>query len=305
MDFRMEVLEPDDKDRTVKFRLIPDPRRYEWRTRNGEEHLYDRFDNLYFPKAVYEKCLADAVGHPIFYQPPKIRDSLAYIGDRLDQIRKRLRGQAPAPEFLDPSDSFLRGLEAERIGFVILSVDLVGSTSLAIQMEPQRYQTVIQTVVYEVAAIVALFHGYVLKYTGDGLIAYFPEPSFITKNDLALDCALTIRALVYEALNPLLDETGLPRIDIRVGLDSGEASAIAIGNPVTKEHKDIIGAVVSLACKIQAKAPIGGVALGETTLRNLHTGWRQICQPLEPSGEWKYVDPRSNRTYGIYKVNVT
>ena len=29
--------------------------------------------------------------------------------------------------------------------------------------------------------IIPKFHGHVLKYTGDGLIGYFPEPSFITK----------------------------------------------------------------------------------------------------------------------------
>jgi len=50
---------------------------------------------------------------------------------------------------------------------------------------------VIPIALFEFSLAIPAFHGHVLKYTGDGLIAYFAEPSFLTKNDLALDCALT------------------------------------------------------------------------------------------------------------------
>ena len=56
----------------------------------------------------------------------------------------------------------------------------------------------------ELALIVAQFNGQVLKYTGDGLIAYFTPPSYNRMNDMALDCALTCRHLLYEAVFPAL-----------------------------------------------------------------------------------------------------
>ena len=61
----------------------------------------------------------------------------------------------------------------------------------------------------ELSELVPKFWGYVLKYTGDGLIAYFPEPSFITMNDAALYCALTMRKIVYQALNTALQHRSL------------------------------------------------------------------------------------------------
>ena len=147
------------------------------------------------------------------------------------------------------------------------------------------------------------FHGHVLKYTGDGLIAYFPEPSFIIKNDLALDCSLTIRKLAYEGINQVLEENGYPQINIRIGLDSGNAYVIAIGSLKTKRHKDIIGSVVSLAAKIQSLGAPGDILLGDITERNLHTMWRQLCEEIQLKDDWQYKGEDS-KPYKVYKIKL-
>jgi adenylate cyclase len=135
------------------------------------------------------------------------------------------------------------------------------------------------------------------------LIAYFPEPSFITKNDLAIDCALTLRGLIHRVLNPILADRGFPTIGIRIGLDAGEAYIETIGSPETKQHKDIIGAVVSLAAKIQAQAKPGEIYLGDTVVRNLHTMWRQICEPVELGKNWNYTGLEGD-VYQVHKVGL-
>lgn len=152
--------------------------------------------------------------------------------------------------------------------------------------------------------IVPHFHGHVLKYTGDGLIAYFLEPSFITRNDLAIDCALTLRGLVYRVLNPVLEEWGFPTIGVRIGLDAGEACVETIGSPATKQHKDIIGSVVSLAAKIQAQAEPGGIFLGDAVERSLHMAWRQISEPVQLGEEWGYRDSEG-KVYQVHRVRFT
>ncbi len=187
------------------------------------------------------------------------------------------------------------------MGFVIICVDLVGSTKLSTNLEPEKYTRLISTVLYEISEIIPKFHGHVLKYTGDGIIAYFPEPSFITKNDLAIDCALTIRRLVYKGLNPILKKNGYPCIDIRIGLDSGEAYIVTIGSPETKQHKDIIGSVVNLATKIQSLGKPGDILLGEITVRNLHTMWREICEGIKIEKNWEYKG-KNGEPYKVYKV---
>ena len=137
-----------------------------------------------------------------------------------------------------------------------------------------------------------------LKYTGDGLIAYFPEPGFTTKNDLAIDCALALRRLIYFALNPLFREFQYPAIDIRIGLDSGEAYVLTIGSPETKQHKDIIGSVVSVATKIQSLARPAGVTLGQATMQSMHTNWRLRCTEFPLPEKWPY----KTLDGGLYRV---
>lgn len=105
-----------------------------------------------------------------------------------------------------------------------------------------------------------------------------------------------------DGLNPVLGEAGYAPINVRIGLDSGEAAVIAIGSPATKQHKDIVGAVISLVCKIQGLASVGGIAIGDVTMRNLHTGWRVIFGEMEMSSDWKYADPETGDTYRVHTV---
>lgn len=305
IDFVSEILSIDDKTGSVIVRAKPDPRRYEWCSINGENCLYDKFDNRFFPKDVIAKLLEDSKGLPINYEPQKIEDAAAYVRSRRPLILSFLHGKQSPPTFADPSDEFLESLKVDKLEFVILSLDLVGSTKLATTLPVTKYSLIIQTALFEISEAVTLFRGHVLKYTGDGIIAYFPAPSFITKNDLALDCALTLRQLVKDGVNPVLVDIGHEPINIRIGLDSGEAAVLTIGSPTTKQHKDIIGAVISLACKIQSCAPVGDIYLGDLTLRNLHTGWRLRCSEMDMGPDWEYVDQTTGKPYRVHRVRST
>jgi adenylate cyclase len=215
-------------------------------------------------------------------------------------IVQRLEGNEEAPGFEDKSEQFLESLACDRLEFVIASVDVVGSTRLATTLAQEKYARLISTVLSELGEIIPKFHGYVLKYTGDGLIAYFPSPSFITMNDLALDCVLTMRGLVHNGINPLLEQRNYPVIDIRMGIDSGEAYVVTVGSPETKKHMDVIGGVVSLACKIQGLAKPGEICMGETTERNLHVAWRQLCEPVDCGPNWSYKE-RDGNFYRVFR----
>lgn len=301
MDFKGKIVAWDEETRTFTVISNPDPQRYEWTEINGKRHLYDKFDNLYFPEKVLHEGMRLLSGQPIYFQPPKIDDAEAYIRSRKSHIQAALDGHGEVPTFDDKSEEFLQSLAINKLGFVIISLDIVGSTKLATASDPKTYARLISLVLYELSEIVPHFHGHVLKYTGDGLIAYFPEPSFITKNDLAIDCALTLRGLVYRVLNPILKERGFPTVGVRIGLDAGEAYIETIGSPATKQHKDIIGSVVSLAAKIQAQAEPGGIFLGDAVERSLYTAWRQITEPVRLGKEWNYRDSEG-KVYQVHRV---
>lgn len=302
-DFIQKVISIDEESGKILLNLEPDPRRYEWKVINGKRKLYDKFDNIYFT----EECILDSYkqleGMPIYCERPNIENAKEYIKSRRSHITAMLEGGNNEPTFKDKSEEFLESLKKDKLAFVIISLDIVGSTKLATETDPKLYARMIATILYELSEIIPKFHGHVLKYTGDGLIAYFPEPSFIRKNDLAVDCALTLRGLIYDGLNPILCEKGYPAIDIRIGLDSGEAYIEIVGSPETKQHKDIIGKVVSIAAKIQAQAKPGEIYLGDVTERNLHISWRQICEPVDFEGDWSYKDSQGN-PYKIHRVCV-
>lgn len=301
MDFVQEIISVDEDKRTLTVRLIPNPRRYEWKVIDGKRYLYDKLDEVLFPEGVFFDLAKQMDSQPIYFQPQEIDSAEQYVKSRMPIILARLRGVEKLATLEDKSEAFLESLAEDKLGFVIMCVDIVGSTKVSTNLEPKKYAKLISTTLDEMSEIIPKFHGHVLKYTGDGLIAYFPEPSFVTKNDLAIDCALTIRRLVYGVLNQMLEENGYPHIDIRIGLDSGDAYVITIGSPETKCHKDIIGAVVSLAAKIQSLGDPGDILLGDVTERNLHTMWREITEEMRLRENWVYKG-EDGKPYRVHKV---
>lgn len=302
IDLEVEIVNFNEEDGTFEVAFVPNPRRYEWVEQDGERFLYDKLDRLMFPERVWVEGLSKVLeGAPIYHQRQEIDSADSYVESRIPFVREMLTGADTSVDVADKSEDFLNSLAADKLDFAILSLDIVSSTKLSTKIAQEKYSRLICTTLFELSAVVPKFHGHVLKYTGDGLIAYFPAPSFIRMNDFAIDCALTMHLLIYEGINRVLKDEDYQPIDIRIGIDSGEASIVTIGSPDTKRHKDIIGSVISLAAKIQSVAGVGRIALGNAALRNLHTMWRETCEEFEPETEWPYRN-QAGEPYRIYRV---
>lgn len=303
-DLQTRVVDVDPEAGLVRYDVRPDPGRYEWRDHDGERVLYDRFDDVSFPRELVMDMLERAMRMTPGPALGVIPDVAAYVTSRRPVIAAALRGEGVGGTLVDLSEAQLRAFKTDELAFVILSVDIKGSTRLQTSTDRQTFATTITALLTEIAELVALFHGHVLKYTGDGLIAYFAPPTFIIKNDAALDCALCVRRLVYDAINPELESAGLPPIDIRLGLDGGEAAIVVLGSDKTKRHADLIGDVVSLACKIESRAGTGEIFLGETVHRNLHFSWRELCAPVDLPADWTY-SVGDGEPYPLFRLDPT
>src|SRR5712691_8456553 len=66
--------------------------------------------------------------------------------------------------------------EAERRQLTILFCDLVGSTALSRQLDPEDYRTAVRAYQAACAAVIERFDGYIAQYLGDGLLVYFGYP---------------------------------------------------------------------------------------------------------------------------------
>lgn len=66
--------------------------------------------------------------------------------------------------------------EAERRQLTILFCDLVDSTALSRQLDPEDYRAVVRAYQAACAAVIKRFDGYIAQYLGDGLLIYFGYP---------------------------------------------------------------------------------------------------------------------------------
>ena len=155
---------------------------------------------------------------------------------------------------------------AERRQVTVLFCDLVDSTKVSRQLDPEDYRTVIHA--YQEAAVTAIqpFDGYVAQYLGDGLLLYFGWPQ---AHEDAASRAVHASLAMLDALGPLntrLEPRHGVRVAIRIGLHTGLA---VIGTMGSGTHQEALamGDTPNIAARIQGLAESNTVALSATTAR--------------------------------------
>ena len=302
MDWKMKVIEEIDKGDHTSFRveLIPHPDRYELKTIDGKQGYWDKFDKLFMPLDVFKDFVPQMESLPIFYSPPEIKNIENYTRNRIEEMKNYFEKEAESYAFKDKSEEFLESLSKDKMQFVILSIDLKGSTKMSQQLSIEDTSKIIALFSKEISQLVYYFNGYILKYLGDGIIAYFPEPNFIGMNDNAIDCATSTKYFILNGLNKVLDENNLPLLNFRIGLDSGEAMVVSIGSKLSKMHKDLIGQAINLATKIQSLAGTNQILAGEITIQNAHYTWRKLFERIELPENWNYLKYGTTDKYQVY-----
>jgi len=301
IDLLQEVEWLDKKTNRMRIKWTPNPERYDWKIINGKNHLCDKLENITIPEEVYNKIILDMKGKGIYWVKSNIDSNLKYIEERIPKIKNFLESSSLDYEFKDKSEEFLNALPIKEMTFVILCIDLKGSTHMSQELSPPDNAKIIELFLKEMALIVAAYHGYVLKYVGDGLIAYFPEPNYLGMEDAAVDCAASMKFIIERAINPMLIEKSLPALQFRIGLDSGKAIISTVGSITTKQHKDLIGLTINFAAKIQGMAEENGIVIGESVKKQIHTTRKVLFEKYDPVN-WDYKVAKENSTYQLYSL---
>lgn len=279
IDFQTVPAEFFEKDGELfmKVQFIPSPNRYEIRINEGVESYYDKFEDSYISMDEMDEAIKSQEGKPVYSAVPRIIQYDEYINRRIPAVLDVLNGKEQPYRRADISEDFLAKLRRDyQMRFVILCIDIKGSTVLSQQLPIQQNARLIDLFAKEMSAIVTNYRGYVLKYVGDGLIAYFPLFDYVPMNDAAVDCAMAMKYYIENSLNEILPTKQFPQIKFRIGIDSGEAVVKDIGDPSNKQQKDLIGLTINLASKIQGRAKENGILIGDTTLKGLHAD-KRIC----------------------------
>jgi Adenylate and Guanylate cyclase catalytic domain len=111
--------------------------------------------------------------------------------------------------------------EAERRQLTVLFCDLVDSTALAGQLDPEDLREVVRAYQAACAEVIQQFGGYIAQYLGDGLLIYFGYPQ--AHED---DAQRAVRASLgmlnaMQALNARLEQDKGIRLAVRLGIHTG------------------------------------------------------------------------------------
>ena len=137
--------------------------------------------------------------------------------------------------------------------------DLADSTILATRLDPEELGEAIGAYHRCVADVVGRFDGFLAKYLGDGVLAYFGYPA--AHED---DAERAIRAgLEVIRRVAALSGAGKP-LSARVGIATG---LVVVGEISGGEANAVIGETPNLAARLQAEAPPGGVVIAPVTRR--------------------------------------
>ncbi|MEH2506618.1 putative ATPase/class 3 adenylate cyclase [Bradyrhizobium sp. AZCC 1578] len=151
--------------------------------------------------------------------------------------------------------------EAERRQLTVMFVDLVDSTALAARLDPEEMAEVLRTYHSAVAGAIARFEGYVAKYMGDGMLAYFGYPrAHEDEAERAVRAGLAAVAAVH-SLGSAHGETLAARVGIATGpVVVGEL----IGEGAAREET-VVGDTPNLAARLQTLAEPGTAVISART----------------------------------------
>jgi len=157
-------------------------------------------------------------------------------------------------------------LEGERKQVTVLFADVVGSTELIRDLDPEDARTVLEPAVSAMLSAVHRFEGTVCRVMGDGIMALFGAP-LAHEDHAARACyaALTMQEAIRAYGAELRERRGL-EVLARVGLNSGEVVVGAISNDLYVEYS-AIGPTTHLAARMEQLAVPGTVRLTAETLR--------------------------------------
>ncbi|HEX3883903.1 MAG TPA: AAA family ATPase [Stellaceae bacterium] len=187
--------------------------------------------------------------------------AIASIGHRrklLAAIAALREGPAePAPS--EPADKSA----VERRQLTIMFCDVVGSTELATRLDPEDLREVIGAYHRCVAEVLGRFGGFVAKYMGDGVLAYFGYPqAHEDDSERAVRAGLAIVGAVG-----LLDLSH--RLRVRLGLATGLVVVGDLLGAGAAQEQAVVGETPNLAARLQAIAEPDGIVIADATRRQI------------------------------------
>jgi class 3 adenylate cyclase len=169
--------------------------------------------------------------------------------------------------------------DAERRQLTVLFCDLVDSTALAAQLDPEDLRGVVRAYQDTCAKVIARFEGHIAQYLGDGLLVYFGYPRAHEDDaQRAVTSGLGMIEAVAQLNTRLAQERGV-RLAVRLGMHTGLVVVGEMGGGGRHEQL-ALGETPNLAARLQGLAAPNTLVISAATLPLL--GGFFVCQALGP-----------------------
>ena len=143
--------------------------------------------------------------------------------------------------------------------------DLADSTALSSRLDPEDMRDVIRAYQTACADVIARHDGFVAKFMGDGLLAYFGYPrAHEDEAERAVRAGLEIVASVGGLQTPAREA-----LQVRIGIATG---LVVVGDLIgagAAEEQSVVGETPNLAARLQALARPNAVLIAEATRRQV------------------------------------
>jgi adenylate cyclase len=248
-------------------------------------------------------------------------DSVVNIDRAIDHAQstmwKALKVKSEFNISTEESDKILEPYAESKVTLVILNIDLVESTKLSMILPVDKFATIIRTFAQEMSSLVTSYGGYVLKYVGDAVLAFFIVGSTPTSENRmympcmnAVSCACAMIRVIRQGVNPILQQSDYPELKVRIGIDAGENVVVQYGRDTftqnekiifKKPHLDILGYTISIASKITAIAKPDQIIIGQLVYNVLEEEQKRTFQKLSITPElWNYASANTGKIYSLY-----
>ncbi|MDQ2934327.1 MAG: AAA family ATPase [Chloroflexota bacterium] len=158
-----------------------------------------------------------------------------------------------------------------------LFVDLVDSTALGEQLDPERLRSILHTYFSLVASTTQAWGGTVEKYIGDAVVAVFGVPR-VREDDAAR--AVSAAAEIAERIHDVaadVERKYKVSIALRIGVNTGEVIAPSQARP---DRPMVTGDAINVAARLQSAADPGAVLVGDRTFQSTRLLF-QFKEPVE------------------------
>ncbi|MGI8929168.1 MAG: AAA family ATPase [Candidatus Limnocylindrales bacterium] len=170
----------------------------------------------------------------------------------------------------------------ERKVATILFADVIGSTDLGEQLDPERLRALLQEYFAAMSRVIEQWAGTVEKYIGDAILAVFGVPTAREDDAVRALHAATEMLAQIERLNDDFEARHGVRVQVRIGVNTGEVLA-PVGARAGGQFL-VSGDPVNVASRRQEAAEPGSILVGErtwTAARNVFAFGEPISLPVK------------------------